>query len=72
MPVPGRFDNDEPIEILEKVGSSKRTAPKARRIEVSQPIPRDTLEVSSPPLVAAPLPVRRTQQVRVLPRLYSN
>jgi hypothetical protein len=72
MPVPGEFDNDEPIEILEKVRSSKCSAPKAHRIKVSQPIPRDALEVLSPPLVAMPLPVRRTQQVRVLPQLYSN
>jgi hypothetical protein len=72
MPVPGEFDNDEPIKILEKVRSSKCSASKAHRIEVSWPIPRDALEVPSPPLVAVPLPVCRTQQIRVLPQLYSN
>jgi len=69
MPVPGEFDNDESVAILEKVVTSKKPAPRARMI-TSQPIPRATSTSKFPPpgpLAAAPPAVRRTQQVRLYP-----
>jgi len=59
VPVPGKFDNDKSVTTLEKVATSKRSAPRAHMI-VNQPVPRATGTPESPspgPLVAEPLPV---------------
>ena len=58
MLVPGKFDNDEPTELLEKVRSSKSAVLKAHIVLLVQ---------RNSPIAAVLQPVQRTQEVRQHP-----